>query len=146
MKFRYSFQQIVDLKNNERTQAEWILSEALGRLHTEETSLSSLFSSKDELHQQISQVSEGSTTISQMLLLQSYMEHIDQQISKKQDDIQTAKHVVVNKQEHLSEKMIDEKVWSKAREKAYGKHQAFVGKKEQETLDEMATNRYRRQS
>jgi flagellar FliJ protein len=118
LKFQYSFQQIVDLKNNERTQAEWILSEALGRLQTEETSLSSLFSSKDELHQQISQVSEGSTTISQMLLLQSYMEHIDQQISKKQEDIQAAKHVVVNKQERLSEKMLDEKVWSNAREKA----------------------------
>jgi flagellar protein FliJ len=146
LKFQYSFQQIVDLKNNERTQAEWILSEALGRLQTEETSLSSLFSSKDELHQQISQVSEGSTTISQMLLLQSYMEHIDQQISKKQEDIQAAKYIVVNKQESLSEKMLDEKVWSKAREKAYHKHQAFVGKKEQETLDEMATNRYKRLS
>ncbi|MEC0268507.1 flagellar export protein FliJ, partial [Paenibacillus anseongense] len=39
MQFRYSFQQIVDLKNNERTQAEWILSEAMGQLRNEETNL-----------------------------------------------------------------------------------------------------------
>ena len=146
MRFRYSFQQIVDLKNNERTQAEWILSEAMGRLRHEETSLTVLFESKNELHSQIATASEGSTTISQMQLLQSYMEHLNQQIIKKNEDIQAAQTVVVTKQERLSEKMIDEKVWNKAREKAFHKYRTIVGKKEQETLDEMATNRFKRAS
>ncbi|NEW05546.1 flagellar export protein FliJ [Paenibacillus sp. SYP-B3998] len=146
MKFRYSFQQIVDLKNNERTQAEWILSEAIGHLRSEETNLHVLFEEKDQLHTRIADASGNSISISQMLLLQNYMNHLDHQIMRKNQDVQTAKHVVDKKQEHLSERMIDEKVWTKAREKAYHQFQSFTAKKEQEALDEMATNRFRRLS
>jgi len=146
MKFQYSFQQIVDLKNNQRTQAEWVLSEALGKLRSEETSLQDLFEQKAELHEQIHQVSASAVTISQMLLLQNYMDHLDQQIIRKHEDIQMAQQVVEVKQEVLSERMKDEEVWNKAREKAFDQHRAFVAKKEQEALDEMATNRFRRLS
>jgi flagellar FliJ protein len=144
MNFRYSFQQIVDLKNNERTQAEWILSEAMGQLRNEETSLHGLFEQKDSLHDEMASVSSSSVSISKMLLMQNYMNHVDQQIARKHLDVEQAQHVVLKKQEHLSERMIDEKVWSKAREKAYNQFQSFVAKKEQEALDEMATNRFRR--
>ncbi|MCD1257819.1 flagellar export protein FliJ [Paenibacillus athensensis] len=146
MKFQYSFQQIVDLKNNQRTQAEWVLSEALGKLRSEETNLQDLFERKAELHEQIHQVSATSVTISQMLLLQNYMDHLDQQIVRKHEDIQMAQQVVEVKQVVLSERMRDEEVWNKARDKAFDQHRAFVAKKEQESLDEMATNRFRRLS
>jgi flagellar FliJ protein len=146
MKFRYSFQQIVNLKNNEKTQAEWVLSEAIGRLRSEETSLFQLSEQKSELHNQISSTSEGCTTISNMLLLQSYMDHLDQQILRKHEEIKVAQHVVVTKQEHLSERMIDEKVWTKAREKAYSQFKVVTGRKEQQVLDEITTNRFKRLS
>jgi flagellar protein FliJ len=146
MKFRYSFQQIVDLKNNEKTQAEWILSEAIEHLRTEESHLSQLAEKKNDLHNQISMTSEGSTTISNMLLMQNYMDHLDQQILRKNEEIQIAQHIVVKKQEHLSERVIDEKVWTKAREKAYTKFKVVTSRKEQETLDEISTNRFKRLS
>lgn len=145
MNFRYSFQQIVNLKNNERTQAEWILSEAMGQLRSEETSLHGLFEQKESLHNEMADVSSSSVPISKMMMMQSYLDHVDQQIARKHLDVQQAKHVVLKKQEHLSERMIDEKVWTKAREKAYNQFQTFVAKKEQLALDEMATNRYKRQ-
>ncbi|MEC0231567.1 flagellar export protein FliJ [Paenibacillus alba] len=144
MNFRYSFQQIVNLKNNERTQAEWILSEAMGQLRTEETNLYGLFEQKESLHNEIAHVTSKSVSISQMLTMQSYMNHVDQQIARKHQDVKQAQHVVLKKQEHLSERMIDEKVWSKAREKAFNQFQSFVAKKEQDALDEMATNRFKR--
>ncbi|NOV03168.1 flagellar export protein FliJ [Paenibacillus planticolens] len=146
MHFRYSFQQIVDLKNNERTQAEWILSEAMGQLRNEETSLRGLFEQKENLHQEMVTASRDSVSIAKMLMLQTYMNHVERQIARKHQDVQQAKHVVLKKQEHLSEKMIDEKVWTKAREKAYSQFQSFVAKKEQDALDEMATNRFKRLS
>lgn len=146
MKFKYSFQQIVNLKNNEKTQAEWILSEALVRLRTEETNLNQLTVKKTELSEQIAVVSETSTTISQMLLLQNYMNHLDHQIVKKNEELQMAQHVVVTKQEHLSEKMIDEKVWIKAREKAFSQFKAVAGRIEQAVMDEISTNRFKRLS
>lgn len=146
MHFRYSFQQIVNLKNNERTQAEWVLSEAMGQLRDEETSLDGLFKLKENLQNEMSAVSSDSVSISKMLMMQTYMDHVDQQIARKHKDVQQAKHVVLRKQEHLSERMIDEKVWTKAREKAFNQFQSFVAKKEQDALDEMATNRFRRLS
>lgn len=146
MNFRYSFQQIVNLKNNERTQAEWILSEAMGQLRNEETSLHGLVEQKENLHHEMAAVSSSSVSISKMLMMQNYMDHVDQQIARKHLDVQQAQHVVLKKQEHLSERMIDEKVWTKAREKAYTQFQNFVAKKEQEALDEMATNRFKRLS
>ncbi|MFD0698384.1 flagellar export protein FliJ [Paenibacillus sp. GCM10027628] len=146
MKFRYSFQQIVDLKYNERTQAEWILSDALGQLRNEETSLHGLYAEKDQLQSQMADASGNSVRIAEMMRLQTYMNHLDTQIMRKHQDIQKAQHVVEKKQEHLSERMIDEKVWTKAREKAYCQFQSLVAKKEQESQDEMATNRYKRLS
>ncbi|MBP1991337.1 flagellar export protein FliJ [Paenibacillus eucommiae] len=146
MKFQYSFQQIVNLKNNEKTQAEWILSEAIVRLHSEENGLTELDRQKTELSEQISKASADSIIISEMLLLQNYMNHLDQEIIKKNREVQIAQRLVVKEQAHLSEKMIDEKVWMKAREKAYVQFQALSGKKEQEALDEMTTNRFKRLS
>ncbi|UKS29887.1 flagellar export protein FliJ [Paenibacillus sp. HWE-109] len=144
MNFRYSFQQIVNLKNNERTQAEWILSEAMGQLRTEETNLYGLFEQKENLQNEMADESSHSVSISKMMMMQSYMNHVDQQIARKHQDVQQAQHIVHKKREHLSERMVDEKVWSKAREKAFNQFQAFVAKKEQDTLDEMATNRFKR--
>ncbi|NQX57391.1 flagellar export protein FliJ [Paenibacillus qinlingensis] len=146
MSFRYSFQQIVDLKNNERTQAEWILSEAMGQLRNEETSLNGLFEEKESLHNEMIQATSHSVSISNMLLMQGYMNHVDKQIARKHQDVKQAKHIVTEKQEHLSVKMIDEKVWTKAREKAHNQFQVMIAKKEQDALDEMATNRFRRLS
>jgi flagellar FliJ protein len=146
MKFKYSFQQIVKLKNNEKTQAEWILSEALDRLRTEETSLYDLSEKKLELSEQLADVSESATTISQMLVYQNYLNHLNQQILKKNVDVQLAQNVVVKKQEHLSEKVIDEKVWTKARERAYSQYKVESGRKEQDVLDEISTNRFKRLS
>ncbi|MDR6552818.1 flagellar export protein FliJ [Paenibacillus qinlingensis] len=146
MSFRYSFQQIVDLKNNERTQAEWILSEAMGQLRNEESSLNGLVEQKENLHKEMIQATSHSVTISNMLMMQSYMNHVDNQIARKHQDVKQAKHIVSEKQEHLSVKMIDEKVWTKAREKAQNKFQIMIAKKEQDALDEMATNRFRRAS
>ncbi|RTE01778.1 flagellar export protein FliJ [Paenibacillus whitsoniae] len=146
MSFRYSFQQIVDLKNNERTQAEWVLSEAMGQLRNEETDLHGLFERKERLHQEMVNASIQSVSISSMLTMQSYLNHVDKQIERKHQDVQQARVVVTQKQAHLSEKMMDEKVWSKAREKAYDHFQAMMSKKEQDALDEMATNRYKRAS
>ncbi|WP_282941811.1 flagellar export protein FliJ [Paenibacillus sp. RC67] len=146
MRFRYAFQKIVDLKTNEKTQAEWLLSQAIGKMREEESSLSELHTAKDGVYEQIHEVSANKATISQMLLLQQYVEHIDQQIVLKNEDLIQAKQVVNVKQDVLAGRVLEEKVWSKAKEKAYQRFTMNVLKKEQDQLDEMATNRFRRLS
>jgi flagellar FliJ protein len=146
MKFRYAFQQIVDLKNNERTQAQWKLSEAIGRLHSEQSALLELEAEKERMQQELANTTEKVTTISQMLVMQHYVSHLERQIAKKHDDVRHAKLHVEQKQQVLSDKMLDEKVWSKAREKAQRLHASLVLKKQQEEMDEIASVRFLRMS
>ncbi|WP_438446894.1 flagellar export protein FliJ [Gorillibacterium sp. sgz5001074] len=144
MRFRYSFQKIVDLKTNEKTQAEWILSGAVVKLREEESSLTSLFSEKDEIRERMHVTAEDRTTASELMSYQSYLNHLDDRIKRKAADVRHAEVNVVEKREVLSSKMVEEKVWNQARDKAFRQYQALMLKKEQEMLDELASNRYKR--
>lgn len=146
MRFQYSFQKIVDLKTNEKTQAEWVLSEAIGKLRAEEHSLTELQQAKEEMADELHRASVSRTTISELKLMQSFLDHMDQQIHAKHQDVQLAKTQVQLRQDHLTDKMLEEKVWTKAKEQAFGRFQSLMLKKEQEQMDEMATNRFRRLS
>lgn len=142
MAFQYSLQKIVDLKNNERTYAEWLLSVALGKLQDEEATLSELYEERERLYSLQQSASQHSTTISTLMMLQHYSKHVDQLISRKNEDIWRAQSDVTHQQESLSLKMLDEKVWNKAREKAWVHHIAASAKKEQNELDEVAALRH----
>jgi flagellar FliJ protein len=141
--FRYPLQKIVDLKVNEKTQAEWILSHAIGVLQEEELSLHSLNSEKSEIHADLTSAVGISANISQLRIFQNYMTHLDQRITKKLKDVEHAEQNVLHKKGHLSAKMIDEKVWSKAKDKAKLVFEAVERTKEQQVLDEMATTRHK---
>jgi flagellar FliJ protein len=144
--FRYPLQKIVDLKANEKTQAEWVLSHAIGILQEEEHSLDSLHSEKSEIHADLSSAMGTSANISQLRTFQNYMTHLDHQIMKKTMDVKQAEQNVVHKKDHLSDKMMDEKVWSKAKFKAKMIFDALERTKEQQVLDEMATTRHKHSS
>jgi flagellar FliJ protein len=144
--FNYSFQKIVDLKNNEKTQAEWILSQAIVKVREEESTISELHSAKDGLQEQLHTVSVGKTTISEIMMLQQYVDQVNHQIILKNKDLEVAQKVMVTKQDVLTGKMLEEKIWAKAKDRAQQKFNEVMMKKEQEQLDEMATNRFRRLS
>lgn len=144
MRFRYSFQKIVDLKTNEKTQAEWILSGAVVKLREEESSLTSLFSEKDEIRQRMGDSAEDKTTASELMSYQYYLNHLDDRIRRKSLDVRHAEVNVVEKREALSSKMVEEKVWNQARDKAFRQYQALMLKKEQEALDELASTRHKK--
>lgn len=145
MKFRYSFQKIVDLKTNEKTQAEWVLSGAVGHLREEEASLSTLYSEQSRVESQLGTASQRATA-SELMEYQYYLDHLSSRIRLKTDDVRKAEHKVLEKRQILSSKMVEEKVWDQARSKAFMQHQALELKKEQDALDEMATNRHKNPS
>jgi flagellar FliJ protein len=119
-----------------------MLSEALGHLQVEENSLQELQVKKDELEKNLSQASTHSAKIFELQVFQEYLAYVDQQIQTKNNDVQKAQHQVTDKKDDLSDKMLEEKVWTKAKEKAYVQYKALSLKKEQEQLDEIATMRY----
>ena len=142
MKFHYSFQKVVDLKGNEKTQAEWILSTALGELQAHENILNELLIQRSEVTLALHSSVEQKTSMIKIRELQDYVDYLDKSITRKHSDILLANQEVQQKQEHLSTKVLDEKVWLKAKDKAQTLFQQSMNLREQNELDEIATVRF----
>ncbi|MGG6313548.1 flagellar export protein FliJ [Paenibacillus macerans] len=142
MKFRYVYQKVVDLKANEKTQAEWMLSAAVGQLQSEQRSLEQLLEDQTRTASVIQAEMENKAPMAKLQELQRYMDFIEQAIARKRGDIRRAELNVEQKKTILNGKMLDEKVWLKAKEKAKDKFQHEMLLREQNELDEMATVRF----
>ncbi|MEF3304816.1 flagellar export protein FliJ [Paenibacillus sp. GYB003] len=141
MRFRYPLQKLLDLKTNEKEQAEWLLSEAIGELRQERQALSALSDEYGRASEELELASSRRTTISQIQLLELYMQSLDRQMRTKSKDVERAEANVAEKQQALTGKIMEEKVWTKAKEKAKLQFTAALLKKEQEELDEIALTR-----
>lgn len=141
VKFKYPFQKIVDLKETEKTQAEWMLSASLGKLAQEKLTLEELYMEKESTMESIYS-SASLCCVSSLQQLQSYVSRLEHSIKKQLDDVQLAEDDVVRSQDHLSLKMKDEKVWLQARDKARERFRHEMQLLEQNELDEMATLRF----
>lgn len=142
MKFRYHFQKVVDLKSNEKTQAEWMLSTAIGKLQTEEEHLLQLINDRNNLMNIIQAATENCASVSSLQEMQRYAYHLDECISRKNSDVEHAQVNVQRNQSFLNGKVVDEKVWLGARDKAKDRFQQEMLLREQNDLDEMATVRF----
>jgi flagellar FliJ protein len=140
MGFRYRLQKIVDLKNSERMQAEWVLSQAVERLNREEHSLARLSAEKEEIMDRLAGAEH--MTISELQSAQHYLRFLDEQIGQKNIAVDQAKHQVLDKRRQLNEKMLVEKIWNQARDKAYHRFLAEERRQEQKEIDEIATVRF----
>jgi len=141
-KFQYTYQKIVDLKSSEKTQAEWLLSTAVGKLQAEEKSLEQLVMERNLWLDKLQEVSRKIVPLAELRVMQLYVEYLEISIARKHSDVAHAKREVDRSRTHLTDKMKDEKVWQKSKEKAMERFRAVVLAKEQNELDEMATVRY----
>lgn len=141
MRFRYSLQKILDLKHNEKKQAEWLLSDALDRLRKEEHSLAELENIRKTLQDMMQQAASRSVPVHELQNIQEYLHHIDRKIREKHEDVERAQGNVQLRRQGLAEKMKEEKVWNRAREHAYERFLLQLRRKEQQELDEMAATR-----
>lgn len=140
--YRYSYQKIVDLKRNEKTQAEWVLSAAIGKLQTEEMSLDQLRREHSGWMDRLQQSAESSVPLAEIRMIQEYAAYLEHCIERKLKDVEAAHTEVQHSRSSLSERMMDEKVWIKAKEKAIEKMRQMMLSKEQQELDEIAASRF----
>lgn len=144
MRFHYHLQKIVDLKSNEKAQAEWILADALSRLKLEERTLKELHKTRESIEDMISKAAQSRISAAELSMLQEYIQYIDTLIEQKQQTVVQARRDVAEKTDHLTAKMKDEKVWLKARERSFQAFKAAFIRKEQAVLDEIASVRFGR--
>ncbi|MBA9086131.1 flagellar FliJ protein [Fontibacillus solani] len=142
MKFRYVYQKVVDLKSNEKTQAEWMLSAAVGQLQSEQRTLDQLREARLETLSAIQREMENSSSMIKLQELQRYVDYLEECITRKISDVRQAEINVEKKKSYLTSKMLDEKIWLKAKEKSKNKFMHEMLLREQNELDEMATVRF----
>ncbi|MCE5168056.1 flagellar export protein FliJ [Paenibacillus profundus] len=140
--FQYSFQKVLDLKTNEKKQAEWILSEAMGRLQAEEKQLQHCLLEMESVRKKMQQSIDACAPAADIQAWQQYISHLEGQVHLARKRVYSAEIQVRDKQSKLAERMTDEKVWTKAREKAETNFKRQMALWEQNELDELATVRY----
>ncbi|WP_239617035.1 flagellar export protein FliJ [Cohnella mopanensis] len=138
MSFRYHLQKIVDLKGSEKSMAEWEYAASLGKLRKEEEQLELLYDERRGLEQALQATSEKPTPMTELLMLQRYIEIVDERIIRQREGVHAAEVIVRKRQVHLTNKMVDEKVWVNARERALERFRSAWLAKEQNELDEIA--------
>ncbi|QHW30067.1 flagellar export protein FliJ [Paenibacillus rhizovicinus] len=141
-RFHYAYQKIVDLKTSEKSQAEWQLSVVVGKLNQEEASLQQLQAERAAWCDRLQNASLHAVTLSEITMIQSYIDFVDESIMRKLRDVKKAKSAVDEGRQFLSSRMMDEKVWLKTRENALQRFKADMMVKEQNALDELTTSRF----
>ncbi|TVX97665.1 flagellar export protein FliJ [Cohnella terricola] len=138
MSFRYPLQKIVDLKGSEKSMAEWEYAASLGELRKEEEHLEKLHDERSRLERALMSASDKPTPLTRLMETQRYIEVVDDRIRKQREGVRSAEVLVRKRQGHLTDKMVDEKVWLNARDRALERFRSERLAKEQNELDEIA--------
>jgi flagellar FliJ protein len=138
MSFRYPLQKIVDLKGSQKSMAEWEYAASLGKLRQEEERLENLHLERKEMGQALQETSEKPTTMARLTMLQSYIDILEDRIRLQNEGVRSAEVQVRIRQGHLTDKMVDEKVWVNAKDRAFERFRSERLAKEQNELDEIA--------
>ncbi|SEN31924.1 flagellar export protein FliJ [Paenibacillus sp. OV219] len=141
-RFQYAYQKIVDLKTSEKSQAEWQLSVVIGKLNNEEQSLQQLRQERASWAERLGAASSQAVSLSELLAMQQYIEHLDSRVVHKLADVKKAEIAVEAGRRVLSDRMMDEKVWQKTKSNAHDRFRADMMVREQNELDEIATARF----
>jgi flagellar FliJ protein len=142
MGFQYPFQKVVDLKQNEKSQAEWFLSKAHQRFQSENNRLINLEEEKERITHLLLGAQQQGASISHLIDLETYLNHLNEQIHGQTHEVKQADNELTEQKNVVIAKTMQEKVWLKAREKAKHNYSQEQLQKEQLQLDEIAGNRY----
>ena len=138
MRFRYPLQKIVDLKGSEKSMAEWEYAAALGQLHREEKKLGELRAERRRAEEEMARLALSGVTLAELNNLQYYIDALDLKIRMQEESVRAAGRLVEKRRQALADKTVEEKVWLKARERAYEKFRCEMLIVEQNKIDEIA--------
>jgi flagellar FliJ protein len=141
-KYRYPYQKIVDLKSSEKTQAEWQLAAAIGRLEQEERTLARLQEELAAWHGRMQAEAEAGASLAELQMMQSYVDYLRDAIRKQHENVRLAHAEKERCRAALADRMIDEKVWLNAKERAFRHFLLAQQRAEQNELDEIASVRF----
>lgn len=142
MKFNFSFQKVLDFKENEKE----IAHQEYGSVKLQQTQIEEQIEGlemvKDEIFNQYNQVHRK--TVWEILAVQQEIEHVNLKMKQLENQSQMILEKVEEKHQLLIEKTQEAKMWNQWKAKSKEAFQKQMDRKEQAMLDEMAILRYSR--
>jgi flagellar protein FliJ len=144
MKYKFSFQKVLDFKEQEQETAK----QEFGSLKSEQLQLEErieeLGSIKEKAFNQYDNVNRK--TVMELLEIQQGIDHFNHQMKRLEDQSQKLFQKVEEKQQVLIEKTQEAKIWNQWKDKSRAAFHKQMELKEQATLDELAVLRYSRRT
>jgi flagellar protein FliJ len=140
MKFNFSFQKVLDVKEREKELAQHeygVMKRRQMELHEQ---IEGLEMAKEKVFDQYNEVNRK--TVWEILEVHEDIKHVELQMKKLEHQSQQIVQEVEQRQQALFEKSKEAKMWNKWKEKSKDAFEKQLIKKEQTMLDEMAVLQY----
>ncbi len=142
MKFNFSFQKVLDFKENEKEIAHQEYGTVKLQQSKLEEQIEGLEMVKDEVFNQYNQIDRK--TVWEILEVQQEINHVNLQMKQLANQSQLIHQEVEQKHQLLIEKTQEAKMWNQWKTKSKKAFQKQLDRQEQAMLDEMAILRYSR--
>ncbi|WP_255438250.1 flagellar export protein FliJ [Ammoniphilus sp. YIM 78166] len=143
--YLFRFQKLMDLKTKEKDEIKTKYAESLQALHAQQQELETLQAMILEWEHKCSNWGGESVPIQQLASISSYIQHLEQLVSRKLKDIDFAEQEANHYHSQLTEKTKECQVWDHWKEKDYQEYKHAAIRMEQKEMDELALQRFIRQ-
>lgn len=141
-KFRYSMQNILDVKYRLEEVAKGEYSVAQGLLNEELRKLDLLYSQLREYEEELTHLVSGKLDFREITFQENAIEHKKNMIKEQKKNVVAAEKVVERARKKLNEVMIDRKTHELLRERSLEQYMKDLNKEEATEVDELVSFRY----
>lgn len=141
-KFRYSMQNILDVKYRLEEVAKGEYSVAQGLLNEELRKLDLLYSQLREYEEELTRLVSGKLDFREITFQENAIEHKKNMIKEQKKSVIAAEKVVEKARKKLNDVMIDRKTHELLRERSLEQYMKDLNKEEATEVDELVSFRY----
>ncbi len=141
-RFRYTMQNILNIKEKMETQAKQHFGEAKRSLDLEEEVLAALFEKKEEIERHAVEVLQGELDLHDIEDSQMSRIIIEQKITEQKMRVQRAEEALERARAELEEAVKERKTHEKLKEKQFEEFIQEENRAESKTIDELTTYTY----
>lgn len=143
--YLFRFQKLMDLKTKEKDEIKTKYAESLQALHAQQQELETLQAMILEWEYKRTNWGEKAVPIQQLTSISTYIQHLEQLVSRKLKDIEDTEQHANRYHLQLTEKMRECQVWEHWKEKDHEEFKYAAIQVEQKEMDELALQRFIRQ-
>ena len=137
--FRYSMQNILDVKLKLENQAKIAYGEANQAYMEQERILTELVLKRTRYEQELKRLMEGSLDVKQINQLRGQVADIKTLARRQMIEVHKAQRVLVDARNHLNQVMQERKTQEKLKEKAFDRFKEELAKEEEKEIDELVS-------